>query len=553
MQLFKSFNSTGNLLTILVFVLVMCTTACSALLPKSAISNQADTNSRKPNFVFIAVDDLNIYNSILGDEAGSFLRKVYPDDKLRQQVIDKLTPNLAKLAKQGVSFRNTYSASPLCGPSRTALMTGVPPHISGYYKHDRHFRAYETLTNVTTLPQYLKQHGYYTSGIGKVFHKGRSYLDRGYFSDWPDQLFSWDHWVERNVGTSSQVEAMITKQEQVSKYWDNPGDKSKNFSRFGVTSIPTEFSNDYVNAQHIAQLILTGRSEINDVRGKKHSVTLANDKPYFLAAGIFAPHLPWVVEQKYYDMFPQSEMAINKDLLAWVRADLTDMSKHGQKMTASTHFTDLLDYGVSLDGQTGDVNAWKAIFQAYLATVAYADSTIGVLLDAINRNPQKDNTVVVLWSDHGYHLGDKNWTGKTSLWEAANRANLIIADPRQPGQHGKQVNAPVSLQDIYPSIMAMAELPKNQAVYGYDLTPLVKDVNTQWTKAVLNTFQQGNHALRTNEYRYIRFRNGDQELYNLIQDPLELTNLANRPDYKIRLKQFSGLLDRELKRKPNDF
>ncbi|RDV29364.1 hypothetical protein DXV75_02645 [Alteromonas aestuariivivens] len=514
---------------------------CASPTSQEQLSSQSATD--KPNFLFIAVDDLNVYNTVLGDHETSFLRKVYPDDSVRQSVIGRLTPNLQELARQGVTFSNAYSAAPLCGPSRTALLTGVPPHVSGYYQHDRHFRAYSSLTDTVTLPQYLKQNGYFTSGIGKVFHKGRSYLDRGYFSDWPDQIYSWSHWVEVNSGTSSQHDSVQDNSEQLSRYWHNDGSKPA-FTRFGVTQVPTELSNDYLNASHIANLMVDGQATRKDVNGQIQQVVLPKEQPFFLAAGIFAPHLPWVVEQQYYDLFPLEEMAIDDELMAWLEWDARDLADSGKNLVSKSSFQDMLQYGLTLDGVGGDLNAWKAKFQAYLATIAYADRALGVLREAIDRNPRRDNTIVVLWSDHGYHVGDKFREGKITLWEAANHANLLIIDPRR--EKNQTVESPVSLQDIYPTVVSLAGLGRPEHVYGEDLTDMLKQPQATRDRVILNTNGEGNHALRDLQYRYLRYANGDEELYQMISDPLEQINLAGLPAFEPILKKYRRALEQEL-------
>lgn len=509
--------------------------------------NAAKSSTQKvsdhPNFIFIAVDDLNIYNSILGEEPESFLKKIYPHASKRKTVLKRLTPNLDRLAKQSLVFSHTYSAAPLCGPSRTALLTGVPPHVSGYYQHDRHFRAYKTLTKITTLPQLLKKNGYYTVGTGKVFHKGRSYLDRGYFSDWPDRLYSWSDWVETHSGTGSRVRTAKPVKESVSKYWyDNEG-KAPRFSRFGVTSVTTEQSNDYINAQFAAELITKGRATLKDVYGETRQIELPENQPYFIAAGIFAPHLPWIVEQKYYDLFPLSDMNITRALRDWVKSDINDLSGNRQQFITGSHFNKMLGQGVDQEGIEGDLNAWKAFVQAYLATIAYADTVLGSLIDAIENNPQRDNTVVVLWSDHGYHLGDKGREGKATLWESANRANMMILDPRLKTHHaGKRTRATVSLQDIYPTLIRRAGIARPKHLHGYDLSPLLQNPGMHWPHGVLNTHGEGNHALRTSQYRYIRYQSGERELYKIDEDAYEENNLIKDQAFK----KVAAALDKQL-------
>ncbi|KMT66133.1 sulfatase [Catenovulum maritimum] len=511
----------------------------------------SDDNLPKPNFLFIAVDDLNVFNTPMGQVPDSFLRKVYPDDKLRKKIIDKLTPNLNRLAQKSLTFERAYTASPLCGPSRTALLTGVSAHVSGYYQHDKHFRLYDNLQYVVTLPQYLKQNGYYTAGAGKVFHKGRSEKHNGYFSEWADQTYSWSNWIEVHSGTGGQTAKGDKKKVVISKYWPPGG---PNFTKFGSHNVPAKLSNDYINASYVANMLLYGKASLKNTKGELITTQRPKGKPWFLAAGIFAPHMPWIVEQKYLDRFPQEEMSIDRELLNWLSQDLADLSTTGKKITTNTRFDKLIKHGLTLDGENGDINGWKAMFQAYLATTAFADESIGVLVDAIENNPEKDNTVVVLWSDHGYHLGDKNRKGKTTLWEASTHSNLIILDPRFMGAStGQRTLSGASLQDIYPTIVSLAGLKRPKHIYGFDLTPVLKQPENDWNKAVLSTYGEGNHTIRFGDYRYIRFKNGDQELYDLVIDPFEEINLANQAGHSHHLVEFSRKLDQRLAMTPEQF
>lgn len=520
----------------------------------SAFDKQGQTKkTRKPNILMFAVDDLNVYNTVLGSLPMNFLQKVYPDPHVRAEIMKRLTPNLQKLSEGAVTFNNAFCASPLCGPSRTALLTGVPTHVSGYYEHDKHFRGYETLTDIVTLPQLFKENGYYTAGAGKVFHKWKAYLDRGYFSDWPDQLYSWSDWVESDAGTGVASGLKFKAEENISKYWDPAGKAPKDYRRFGVTNVPREMSADYSNAEFIYKLVTKGEADQYDYRERVYHLELPKDKPWFLACGFFAPHLPWVVPQEFFDRFPTDEMSITRELLDWIREDVKDLSPTGQGLVRKSGFHDLLAYGVELDGVDGDLDAWKAAFQAYLATVSFCDANIGIWLKTVNENPERDNTIVLLWSDHGYHIGDKLREGKTTLWEASNHCNLLIIDPTNKDNFGKRCNANVSLQDLYPTLTSMAGLERPAHVHGYNLVPLLQDPDSEWTHPVLNTFQEGNHALRTGQHRFIRFRNGDTELYDIVNDPMEINNLAQNDSCQDIVQEMNEMLDQCLKMKPEEF
>ena len=512
--------------------------------------NQTNEPKQKPNVLFIAIDDLNVYNSPLGELPTNFLQKVYPDSILRAKVIDRLTPNLQRFADQALTFERAYCAAPLCGPSRTALLTGVPPHVSGYYQHDQHFRGYPSLTDVITLPQYLRRNGYFTAGIGKVFHKSQSYLDRGVFSDWPDQLYSWDHWIETRIGIGPSPEAHASAQESTSPFWPQGDKPARHFSRFGRTQLPREQSNDYYNAQFISQLILDGHAEVRDLHGQIQRVDIPSEQPYFLACGLFAPHLPWIVPQEYWDLFPQDEMAIDQELLHWLEEDLQDLSPSGLRLAKHSPFVELREHARKLKLEESEIAAWRTVFQAYLATVAWSDRNLALLIDAVEQNPQKDNTVVILWSDHGYHMGDKSREGKVTLWEAANHCNLIIRDPRQAELHaGLYSQALSSLQDLYPTVVSLAGLARPKHIYGQDLSPLLTKPTQNWPHSILSTNGEGNHSLRSDRFRYLRYRNGDQELYDLQADPLEVHNLALDSAYSGKMAKLDALLEQKLNEK----
>jgi arylsulfatase A-like enzyme len=278
------------------------------------------------------------------------------------------------------------------------------------------------------------------------------------------------------------------------------------------------------------------------------------DRPWFLACGIFAPHLPWIAREEFFDLFPQEEMKIDNQLLEWVNNDLQDLSPTGKRITSNSGFTRLLKYGREIGGSNGDIAAWKEMVQAYLATIVFSDYCIGVLVDAIEKNPKKENTVVVLFSDHGYHLGDKNRDGKTTLWEASNHCNLMIYDPRiKAAATGKKADAGVSLQDIYPTLVDLAGLEKPAHIYGRSLRPVLENPGLPWNNPVLSTFGEGNHTLRTGDFRYLRFANGDRELYHISADVFELNNLANLSEWADKLKEMDDMLDQALLMKPFDF
>ena len=498
-----------------------------AFLAGPALSLQgADTQTppspERPNFLFIAVDDLNNYTSFLLEQDGHFLSKLYPDPEKRREMARRLTPNLDRLARESLVFDRAFCPQALCGPSRTALLTGIPPHISGYYNHSQHFRYNPVLQDVVTLPQYLKANGYQTIGLGKVFHKaGPEKKDDGRIHDWADEAWSWSTWIDRFIGMGGKAQREVS----LSPY--SPAD---GLFRFGNSTLPAESSWDYLNAEFAARLYSEGSADIFDRNGVYRHVELPGEQPFFLACGLFAPHLPWFPPQEFYDRFPVEEIQFDEELVTWLRADKEDLPKMALERFIGNDFDTLYAIGQSVDAGP---HGLRAAVQAYLASVAYADYCLGQLVDAIDQSPRRDNTVIILWSDHGWHLGDKYRFRKHALWEPATHNILLVRDPAIPAtMKGIHTNEVVGLQDLYPTIVRRAGLEMPPHVWGHDLAPLLKDPDTVWDKPVLMTYGEGNHSLRTNRWRYIRYRDGGKELYDMQADPFEYTNLAGKPEYK---------------------
>ncbi|MDQ8198939.1 sulfatase-like hydrolase/transferase [Pelagicoccus enzymogenes] len=502
--------------------------------PSSLIHLTASTaGGTPPNFLMIAVDDLNHYNAILADQPGNFLRKIYPDTEQRAKVIDRIAPNIARLADQSTTFSYAFSPQPLCGPCRTAALTGLPPHISGYTEHSRHFRHFAAFDGVVTLPQYLRQNGYQTIGLGKIFHKPSVETKNGERHDWPDMAYSWDTWIERRMGMGGPNRA----KRSISPYSPENG-----YFTFGASNTPTERSWDFLNAQFATELYLAGRAEITDLHGAEHHVSLPDDAPFLLAVGLFAPHMPWDAPPEFYDRFPTQEMTgIDASLIDWVDQDIADIPESVRKLFINEDF----DLTLAAGARNGDsIEGWRRAVQAYLAATAYADHCLGQLIDAVETSSRKDNTVVMLFGDHGWQLGDKRRYRKHALWEGANHTTLIMRDPRRPASiQGAECDRMVSLQYLYPTLASLAGLPIPEHVHGYDMTPLLENPNAEFPEDVLMTNTEGNLTLRTQGWRYTRYRDGSQELYDMLADPYEYTNLVSDPQYKKQLQKLDQQLN----------
>jgi arylsulfatase A-like enzyme len=239
------------------------------------------------------------------------------------------------------------------------------------------------------------------------------------------------------------------------------------------------------------------------------------EQPFFLACGMFRPHLPWYVPQEYFDRFPLEQIKLPKT----IEHDLDDIPSAGIQMAKP-------------QGDHAKVLAhkqWHRAVQGYLASISFADAQIGRVIDALDQSELLDNTIVVLWTDHGWHLGEKQHWRKFALWEEATRTPLIIVAPGVTP--GSRCNRPVNLIDIYPTLIDLCDLPRRDELEGKSLRPLFIDPKTPWDRPSLTTHKRNNHALRSERFRYIRYADGSEELYDHTVDPLEWQNIAGNPAY----------------------
>lgn len=398
------------------------------------------------------------------------------------------TPNIDQLAKQGMLFTNAHTSAPICGPSRASLMTGLRPSTTGIYSHleDNEIRlASDASKDIVFLPQYFGQQGYKTMGIGKLFHKGAA---DGAFEDFAGRVPGFGPKMKENA------------------VWDQPG-TSTDWAAFPEKD---SLMPDYDSAQWAI-------SKLQE----------QHNRPFFLAVGFLRPHVPWYVPQKWFDLHPTEGLSM-PPYLAGDTEDTPAISKkvHEINMMPTTEWAK----------ETGE---WPNIVQAYLASVSFVDHYVGEILKALEASPYADNTLVVLWSDHGYHIGEKNRFAKNSLWEESSRVPLIIKSPGVKA--GQSSDAAVSLLDLYPTLLDMANLPPYQRNEGNSLKPLLLgNAKQNWPHAAVTTYGVNNHAVRDQRYRYISYEDGSEELYDHQNDPNEWHNLAQNPQYdavKKRLKQ----------------
>jgi arylsulfatase A-like enzyme len=380
-----------------------------------------------------------------------------------------VTPNIDRLAKKGVTFYNAHCAAPVCNPSRAALLSGIRPSTSGVYDNTTDWRKVIP-ESTTTLPLHFKNSGYYVAGAGKIYHGG---FPRP--SDW--------HEYPREKGGDPKPKGS-----------DGVG---------GIKFAPLDCEDRDLTDYHTVSYVI-------EQLEKKH------DRPFFLACGLHKPHMPWNVPRKYYDMYPLDKIILPKVL----DTDLDDIPPAGVRMARPDgDHKSIVDSG-----------RWKDAVQGYLAACTFADVQVGRLLDALEKSPHRDSTIIVLWGDHGWHLGEKRHWRKFTLWEEATRAPLVWVAPgvTRPGGVCRRT---VDFMSIYPTLTDLCGLSTPKHVEGPSLRPLLSNPEAAWDRPALTTHGRGNHGVRSEKWRYIRYADGSEELYDHDKDPMEWTNLAGKKEY----------------------
>lgn len=439
------------------------------------------------NVLFIAVDDLNDWVGFLGG---------HPQAK---------TPNLDRLAARSMVFEKAYCVVPACNPSRVALLTGMSPHTTGvYHNANDMWKSKRIREKAITLPKYFSEQGYYTTAKGKLFHAAQGKRAE------PEQWDLFHHPTGKGLGKHPDKTAMI-----LASGMPVESNKDKNFDWGVIDNVMLEESRDFKTAQFAAEELF-----------KKH------DKPFFIGCGIFRPHLPWYVPKGYLEQFPLEEV----QLPPIKENDLEDIPTIGkniaQGLDPKSDYQRLKRFG-----------KLREAVRAYLASMKYADDCLGLVLDALEKSAYKDNTIIVLWGDHGWHLGEKLHYRKFALWEEATRVPFLIYTPSM--ESGKTCNRPVSLLDIYPTLTELCQLPSNSQVNGQSLVPLLKNPQRAWNRPAISTMGFRRHAVRDERYRYISYEDGSEELYDHENDPQEWTNLAKDPQYKSIINKLKKWVPKE--------
>ena len=430
-------------------------------LASAAAASLAQSGRRRPNVLFIAVDDLNDWVGSLGGHPQT------------------VTPNMDSLARRGVNFRHAYCQAPACNPSRASLMTGLRPSTTGVYQNNDVWR--DGAAGAVTLPQHFMRNGYAVLGGGKIYHGSQN------------EAASWQAYYNFE-GFRHPPEAPVNKLPNTGHFDWGPLDVRDEDT---ADTKLANWAGDYLKRRH--------------------------DKPFFLACGFYRPHLPWYVPRKYFEKFPEAGIALPKVL----ENDLADVPKSAIR--------GLRDHdNVTSTGQ------WKRAIAGYLASINYTDANVRRVLQALDSGPNKDNTIIVLWSDHGWQLGEKQQWRKFTLWERSLRVVMSIAAPgvSRAGGHCDRV---VELIDLYPTLIDLCGLPVRRELDGRSLRRLLEDPKAPWDKPAIASDGPDKMTVRTERWRYSRFPDGE-ELYDHAADPHEWHNLAAVAEHTKQKKQLAKFL-----------
>lgn len=473
----------------------------------------AETNAKavRPNVLFIAVDDLR-------PELGCYGNTIVH------------SPNIDRLASRGIVFERAYCQQAVCSPSRTAMLTGLRPDVTKVWDLETHFRA--AVPTAVTLPEHFKGHGYYCSALGKIYHNG--------FED--GRSWNEPHWYPKGRAVDTDLtdwtQQVVTKHNvNVSEYvrelplGANTG-KGANAKRGPAYEVSPKADDDLPDGATAAEAV------------KRIASMKSKDQPFFLAVGFLKPHLPFVAPKKFWDLYDPNQIPVPN----------IDHLPEGCPAFAGHTNGELHNYpGVPKDDPLPEAFA-KTLRHGYYACISYTDAQVGRLLDALEHAGLADNTIVVLWGDHGWQLGDHGLWHKHTNFEIATRAPLLV---RVPGlaTAGKKCPAPVEFIDVYPTLAELCGLPTPNSIDGRSLKQLIDNPTSASTDVAISQYPRSaegqslmGYSIRDTRWRctFWRQRNGEKivatELYDELNDPHETVSLADKPEHAERIAAMAKYL-----------
>jgi len=392
------------------------------------------------------------------------------------------TPNIDRLAERGVLFSNAHCQSPVCNPSRASLMTGLYPETTGIYFLNPPAWKSPVVDEDEIMPRRFEREGYHVAAAGKLFHNKGNVR---YFTNYAGNFGGFGPFPDKKLSPFVGP-----------KLWD-----------WGAFPERDEQMPDHKIASW------TGEQLEQEF-----------DKPFFLGVGFMTPHVPQYAPKKWMDLYPLDTLRLPEV----IENDLADVPQYGINLTRLEHIAPTQEWVVEND-------QWKLLVQTYLACVSFTDEQVGRALDTLDKSPYADNTIVVLFSDHGFHLGEKERWAKRSIWQDGEGMPLIMAGPGVV--KGQVCDKPVQLLDIYPTLLDLAGGQANPKHEGHSLKPLLENPSAAWPHTARSSFGPENVAIISEQYRYIHYSDGSEELYDRLADPHEWHNLAGNPDMQRVLEQ----------------
>lgn len=465
-----------------------------------------NSEGSQPNVLFISVDDLN-------DWIGSL--RGHPQAK---------TPNIDRLMNSGINFTNAHCSAPVCSASRNSLLTGLMPSTTGWYTNAKFEHSVEDiLKNTPTLPEHFKNNGYKTMAGGKVFHSGTSdYRPEQWHQTLPYYEISNEYLLARGYGYGRNGK-------KDHKYYPFPKDGGQIVQTMGPDTRGKSLCWGALEREDIPHGGVMPDEYIANWAVEK--LKQDHNKPFFLATGFIRPHSPFTAPKEYFEMFPLEQVQLPEI----ISNEMSDIPLYGKAMALG-----IIPGGDHAAVEQVSETFWRELVRANLACIAFVDAQIGKVLDALESSKYKDNTLVMLWSDHGQNFGEhRNWR-KMTLWQESTHVPFVIRLPAQ--SQGAVCSQPVSLLDIYPTLTELCQLPKVERNEGLSLADLCYRPNMVKPQPVISTWGFKNHAVITTDWRYIRYRDGSEELYHNHRDPNQHYNLAEDESYQTIKQQLQNWL-----------
>lgn len=456
----------------------------------------------KPNVLFIAIDDLRPFLGCYGDPNAH-------------------TPNMDSLAGRGVRFTNAMCTAPSCGPSRAAIFTGQYPTTTGIYGF-QDWVGRERYEDTVTLPEYLRRNGYRTYTSGKLHHNSTNAYSKTQEA------------VDENLARPEP--SIFTMVPRADREWDETNLDVIRRTPYNHAPAREDCLNWSGEANPQSDKHLSGPSDDavmacqdgETVQYALRKLKEQHEEPFFLGVGIVRPHLPFIAPRRYFDYYPLD--ALELPPVKW-----DDLADKPWAARSNARIEDDIEIRSHERGR-------ERVIQAYYACVSFVDDMVGRVVGALDASPYRDNTVIVFWSDHGWHLGEKRSWRKFTLWEESARTPMIVVDPRKRGTEGSACERPVALIDLFPTLADLCGLPLPEWCDGRSFAPLLETPALDWPFPALTIQGKGNYSARDETWRYTRYFDGSAELYNHADDPHEWKNLATDPGHRHVMERLEAHL-----------